>query len=81
MPRGPKGVRRPRDTNQLGKLRFDILTGRVEDREPTPEESGVDPGASATRKKGGPARAANLTLERRAEIADALPAFTSPGAT
>jgi hypothetical protein len=35
--------KRPRDTNQLAKLMVDILTGRVEDREPTPEEQGKDP--------------------------------------
>lgn len=40
MPTGPKGQRRPRDTNQLAKLMVDILTGQVEDREPTPEEQG-----------------------------------------
>ncbi|HKN30783.1 MAG TPA: RNA-binding protein [Roseiarcus sp.] len=62
-------VKRPRDTNQLGKLMVDILTGQVEDREPTPEERGVDPAASAMGKKGGPARAASMTPERRAEIA------------
>jgi hypothetical protein len=43
--------------------------GEVEDREPTPEERGVDPAASAMGKKGGPARAASMTSERRAEIA------------
>jgi hypothetical protein len=47
----------------------DILTGQVEDREPTPEERGVDPAASAMGKKGGPARAASMTPERRKEIA------------
>jgi hypothetical protein len=36
MPNGPKGQKRPRDTNQLAKLMVDILTGEVEDREPTP---------------------------------------------
>jgi hypothetical protein len=61
--------KRPRDTNQLAKLMVDILTGEVEDREPTPEERGVDPAASAMGKKGGPARAASLTPQRRAEIA------------
>ena len=61
--------KRPRDTNQLGKLMVDILTGQVEDRERTPEERGVDPAASAMGKKGGPARAASMTPERRAEIA------------
>ena len=65
----PKGVKRPRDTNQLAKLMVDILTGEIEDRERTPEERGVDPAASAMGKKGGPARAANLTPARRAEIA------------
>ena len=47
----------------------DILTGQVEDRELTPEERGVDPAASAMGKKGGPARAASMTPERRSEIA------------
>jgi hypothetical protein len=69
MPRSPKGAQRPRDTNQLAKLMVDILTGQVEDREPTPEERGVDPAASAMGKRGGPARAASLSPERRAEIA------------
>jgi hypothetical protein len=69
MAKQSKGVPRPRDRNQLGKLMVDILTGQVEDRERTPEERGVDPAASAMGKKGGPARAANLTPERRAEIA------------
>jgi hypothetical protein len=69
MPHGPKGEKRPRDTNQLAKLMVDILTGQIEDREPTPEERGVDPAASAMGKKGGPARAASMTPERRAEIA------------
>ncbi len=64
-----KHPKRPRDTNQLGKLMVDILTGQVEDRERTPEERGVDPAASAMGKKGGPARAASMTPERRAEIA------------
>lgn len=31
MPRGPKGQKRPRDTNQLVKLMVDIQTGEVED--------------------------------------------------
>ena len=69
MPSGPKGQKRPRDTNQLAKLMVDILTGEVEDRERTPEERGVDPAASAMGKKGGPARAASMTAARRAEIA------------
>jgi hypothetical protein len=69
MPRGPKGEKRPRDFSQAAKLVVDIASGQVEDREPTPEERGVDPAASAMGRKGGPARAASMTPERRAEIA------------
>jgi hypothetical protein len=50
-----------RDTNRLAKLMFDILTGEVEDREPTPEERGIDPAASAIGRNGDPARAASMT--------------------
>ncbi len=71
MPTEPKRPKRPRDTNQLGKLMVDILTGQVEDREPTPEERGVDPAAPPWAMKGGPARAASMTPERRSEIAKA----------
>jgi hypothetical protein len=61
--------KRPRDPAQLAKLIVDIATGEVEDREPTPEERGKDPAASAMGRKGGPARAASMTPERRSEIA------------
>ena len=68
-----KRPKRPRDTNQLAKLMTDILTGQVEDREPTPEEQGKDPAAVSLGRrgglKGGKARAASMTPERRAEIA------------
>lgn len=60
--------KRPRDTNQLAKLMVDILMGEVEDRGRTPEERGVDP-ALAMGKECGPARAASMAPERRAEIA------------
>jgi hypothetical protein len=66
MTNAPK---RPRDTNQWAKRMVDIVTGDADDKEPTPQERGVDPAASAMGKKGGPARAASLTPERRAEIA------------
>lgn len=62
-------LKRPRDPAQLAKLIVDIATGEVEDREPTPEERGKDPAASAMGRKGGPARAASMTPERRVEIA------------
>jgi hypothetical protein len=52
MTRHPK---RPRDPAQLAKLIVDIATGEVEDREPTPEEQGKDPGAVALGRKGGAA--------------------------
>jgi hypothetical protein len=64
-----KHPKRPRDFSQAAKLVVDIASGQVEDREPTPEERGVDPAASAMGRKGGPARAAGMTPERRAEIA------------
>jgi hypothetical protein len=46
MPRGPKGERRPRDPNQLGKLIVDISVGEVEDRVLSPEEEGKSAAAS-----------------------------------
>ncbi len=68
-PQMTKRLKRPRDFSQAAKLVVDIASGQVEDREATPEERGVDPAASAMGRKGGPARAASLTPERRAEIA------------
>jgi hypothetical protein len=67
-------LKRPRDPVQLGKLIGDILTGQVEDRAPLPiEDPNKDQAAvSLGRKgglKGGVARAAKMTPERRAEIA------------
>jgi hypothetical protein len=70
----PKHPKRPRDPAQLAKLIVDIATGEVEDRDPTPEERAVDPGASAMGRKGGPARAASMSPERRSEIAKAAAA-------
>jgi hypothetical protein len=64
-----KPPKRPRDPAQLVKPMIDIASGEVEDREPTPEEQGKDPAAVATGKKGGKARAAGLTAEKRSEIA------------
>jgi hypothetical protein len=64
-----KHPKRPRDFSQAAKLVVDIASGQVEDREPTPEERGVDPAASAMGRKGGPARAASMSPERRTEIA------------
>jgi hypothetical protein len=45
-----KHPKRPRDPVQLAKLIVDIATGKVEDREPTPEEQGKGPAAVALGK-------------------------------
>lgn len=49
---------RPADVNQLGKLVVDIATGDVQDEKP-----------KSKRARGGLARAATMTPERRKEIA------------
>jgi len=64
-----KHLKRPRDFSQAAKLVVDIASGQVEDREPTPEEQGKDPAASALGRRGGEARSKSLSSERRAEIA------------
>ena len=70
-----KAPKRPRDLNQWAKRMVDIATGEVSDREPTPEEQGKDPAAVELGRKGGlkggKARAAGMTPERRAAIARA----------
>jgi len=66
-----KRLPRPRDPVQLGKLIGDILTGQVEDRapeDPTKNQSAVSLGRKGG-LKGGAARAASMTPEKRAEIA------------
>jgi hypothetical protein len=66
--------KRPRDFSQAAKLVIDIATGQVEDRLPTPEEEGKDPAAAALGRRGGQARAAKMTAERRRQIAKAAAA-------
>jgi hypothetical protein len=61
--------KRPRDPNQLAKSIIDIATGAVEDRPPTPEEQGKDAAAVEMGRKGGRARAENMSKKRRKEIA------------
>jgi hypothetical protein len=65
----PKHPKRPRDFSQAAKLVIDVATGQVEDREPTPEEQGKDASAVALGRKGGAARAAKISAQRRREIA------------
>ncbi|HEY8032091.1 MAG TPA: RNA-binding protein [Methylocella sp.] len=66
MPTGPKGQKRPADVigNAVHVMR--IATGEIEETIP---DDGKDPAAKALGKKGGAARAKNMTPERRAEIA------------
>lgn len=66
MPKAPNGEKRPADAVGLAVLIGKIATGEVED---TQEGDGKDPAAKAMGKKGGAARAASMTPERRAEIA------------
>jgi hypothetical protein len=66
----PDRSRRPRDSNQLGKLIVDIATGEIED---TPGGEGKNPAAVALGRKGGlkggKARAASMTPAERSEAA------------
>jgi hypothetical protein len=66
VPRGPKGEKRPADVNARAVLIAKIATGEMDD---VPADDGKDPAAKALGKKGGAARAAKMTPERRAEIA------------
>ena len=63
MPKGPRGEKRPGDVIGAAIMVARIATGEVEDNA-TPKSEAQSLGA-----KGGAARAANLTPERRAEIA------------
>jgi hypothetical protein len=69
MPRGPKGEKRPGDAigNAIQVMR--IATGEIE--EGSPPDDGKDPAAVALGRKGGKARAEDMTAERRREIAAA----------
>jgi hypothetical protein len=64
----PKLPKRPRDPAQLAKLIVDIATGDAQET-PTKEISPAAEFARSGGLKGGKARAALLTPERRLEIA------------
>jgi hypothetical protein len=66
VPKGPKGEKRPADAVGLAVMVGKIATGEIED---TVDDEGKDKAAQALGKKGGKARAASMTPERRAEIA------------
>jgi hypothetical protein len=68
MPTGPKGEKRPADAIGLAVKIARIATGEDDD---APVDDGKDKAAQALGKKGGAARAASMTPERRAEIAKA----------
>ncbi len=72
MPKGPQGQKRPADVVGAAVMVAKIATGEIEEDYGT--DDGKDPNAKALGKKGGTARAANMTLERRAEIAKAAAA-------
>lgn len=67
MPKGPKGEHRPADVIGAAVKVMRIATGEEEDV-PPPDDS-KDPAAVSMGRKGGAARAAAMTPERRAEIA------------
>ena len=64
-----KRPKRPRDPAQLAKLMIDIASGQVEDRALTPEERGKNPAAAELGRKGGQARAAKMSADKRRSIA------------
>jgi len=63
----PKGTKRPTDVTGNAVRVMQILTGDAEDE--TPANDGKDPAAKALGARGGAARAAKMSPERRAEIA------------
>lgn len=67
MPRGPKGERRPADVIGAAVKVMRIATG--EEQDTPPPDSGKDAAAVSMGRRGGAARAAAMTPERRAEIA------------
>jgi hypothetical protein len=66
MPKGPRGQKRPADTVANAIRVAKILTDEIEE---DTGDSGKDKAAPALGRKGGAARQAELSPERRAEIA------------
>lgn len=63
MLKGPRGEKRPADAISRAIMVAKIATGEIED------ERELSSAAAELGRKGGKARAANMTPERRAEIA------------
>ena len=72
MPKGPKGQKRPADVIGNAVKVMHILTG--EEREDFGADDGKDKAAPSLGQRGGKARAAALTKQRRQEIARAAAA-------
>lgn len=66
MPKGPKGEKRPADAISRAVQIARIAVG---DETPMPPDDGKDAAAVSMGKRGGKARAASMSPERRAEIA------------
>lgn len=69
MPKGPNGEKRPADAVGLAVMIGRIATGEIEDT-----RDDVKSAAAQLGSLGGKKRAANMTPERRAEIAKAAAA-------
>ena len=70
MPKGPNGQKRPADAIGLAVMIGKIATGEIEDQtDPLPTSAAAEMG-----RKGGKARSASLSPERRKEIAQAAAA-------
>ena len=67
MPKGPKGEKRPADVVGAAVKVAKIATGEIE--EDIDQETGKSKAAVELGRKGGKARAAKMTAERRKEIA------------
>jgi len=67
MSKGPKGEHRPADVIGAAVKVMRIATGEEEDAQPL--DNGKDAAAVSMGRRGGAARAAAMTPERRAEIA------------
>lgn len=73
MPVGPKGQKRPADVIGNAVRVMQIATGEENENYDTTDD-GKDKAAQEMGRKGGAARAKNMTPERRAEIAKAAAA-------
>ena len=66
MPEGPKGEKRPADVIGTAVKVMKISTGEIDDEV---DEDGKNKAAQELGRKGGKARAKNLTKDQRSEIA------------